>query len=55
MLAKVYLTLSNNGKDTKMLEQAKILLEDVKENSGYGLLLDRGQMSSAYAKRVQYG
>ena len=49
LLAKVYLTLSNNGKITKMLEQAKILLEDVKENSGYGLLLDSGLTGSAYA------
>ena len=49
LLAKVYLTLSNNGKITKMLEQAKILLEDVKENSRYGLLLDSGLTGSAYA------
>lgn len=49
LLAKVYLTLSNNGKITKMLEQAKTLLEDVKENSGYELLLDSGLTGSAYA------
>lgn len=48
LLAKVYLTLSNNGKDSEKLRWAKELLEDVKEHSGYELLLERGLTDSAY-------
>ena len=38
LLGKVYLTLSKNGMDKEMLTQAKLLLEDVEKNSGYGLV-----------------
>ncbi|WP_303002979.1 RagB/SusD family nutrient uptake outer membrane protein [Bacteroides congonensis] len=49
LLAKVYLTLSQNGRNKEILTEAKTLLEDVKDHSGYGLLTDKGSKSSAYA------
>ncbi|WP_291591553.1 RagB/SusD family nutrient uptake outer membrane protein [Bacteroides sp.] len=55
LLGKVYLTLSDNGKDKEMLNLAKGLLEDVKDNSGYELLLDRGLTDCAYQNVFSIG
>lgn len=49
LLAKVYLTLSDNGTDHTMLENARTLLKDIEQNSGYSLVTDAGSAASAYA------
>lgn len=51
LLAKVYLTLAYNGatKDKALLEKAKGLLEDVRDNSPYELLTESGNAGTPYA------
>lgn len=49
LLAKVYLTLYGDHKDTARLTDAKTLLEDVRDNGGYDLVRDPGTEESAYA------
>lgn len=49
ILAKVYATLGYVNKDKEMWREARILLEDIRDNSGHELILDSGTDASAYA------
>lgn len=49
LLGKVYLALSNNGKDKEMLTKAQGLLEDVETNSGYELVTAGANKKTPYA------